>query len=86
MNSSPNRPLQSIVIFPEILSGFSQANAQTKALTNGIIKMLLLTLSITSLENYKSLKICRKINYDLESFQAGINSIRPRSPHCCNSP
>ena len=48
--------------------------------------MYLLTLFATSLESYKSLEICRKINYGLKSFQAGIDSIRPRSPHGCNSP
>ena len=56
------------------------ANAQTKALTDGVTKMYLLTLFGTSRENYKSLKICRKIDYGLKSFQAGIGSIRPRSP------
>ena len=38
------------------------------------------------MENYKSLEICRKIDYGLKSFQAGIDSLRPRSPYCCNSP
>ena len=40
----------------------------------------------SSMENYKSLKICRNIDYGLKSVQAGIDSIRLRSPHCCNSP
>ena len=39
------------------------------------------------MENYISLKICRKFDYGLKSFQAGIDiSIRFRSPHCCKSP
>ena len=45
-----------------------------------------LTFFVTSMENYKSLKICGKIDYGLASFQVGFDSIRPRSPHCCNSP
>ena len=69
------KPLQTIVIFPEILNRFSLANAQTKALTDEITKMHLLTFFVKSMENYKSLKICRKIDYGLKSFQAGIDSI-----------
>ena len=77
--NKPKGPLQAIVIFPEIFSRFSLANAQTEALTNGMTKMSLLTLFVTSMNNYQSLKICQKI-------EAGIDSIRPRSPHCCISP
>ena len=43
-----DRPLQAIVIFPEILtSWFGLANAQTKALTDGITKMSLLKKIVT---------------------------------------
>ena len=48
--------------------------------------MPLIKFFVTSIEDYKSFKICRKTNHGLISFHAGIDSIRPRSPHCCNSP
>ena len=48
--------------------------------------MSLLTFFVTSMENYKSLEICRKIDYGLKSFEAGIDNIPPRSPYCCHSP
>ena len=73
-------------IFPEILARFSLANAQTIALTDEITKMSSLTLFVTSMKNYQSLEICWKIDSGLKSFQVGIDSVRPRSPHCCISP
>ena len=57
-----------------------------QAHTDGITKMSLLTFYVTSIENYKSLEFFRKIDYGLKSFQAGIDSIRPRSPYYCKSP
>ena len=54
-----------------------------------VFVFLLLSLEFfkenTSMENYRSSKKCWKIDYGLTSFQAGIDSIRPRSAHCCNS-
>ena len=79
----PAADYSNISIFPEILSQFSLANAQKKALTDEITKMCLLTFFAKSTglwKNDKSLEICRKIDYGLKSFQAGIHSIRPRSP------
>ena len=38
------------------------------------------------LQNCKHLKLFRKVDFDLKSSKAGIDSIRPRLPHCCNSP
>ena len=40
--------------------------------------MYFLTFFVTSIENYKSLEIYQKLDYGLKSFQAGIDSIRPR--------
>ena len=51
-----------------MLSRFSLANAQTKALTNGITRMSLLTLSSIVMENYKRSKISLKNNYGLKSW------------------
>ena len=68
------RPLQARVIFPEILRRFSLTNAQTKAFTDdGNTKMSLLTLFVTSMENYKKLEICRKIDYGLTEKLSGRN-------------
>ena len=40
--------------------------------------MYLSALFVTSKENYKSLKIGRKIDHGMKSFQAGIGSVRRR--------
>ena len=39
INESPNRPMQAIVVFPEILTWFKLANAQTTAITDEMTKM-----------------------------------------------
>ena len=63
-----------LVIFPEILSRFSLAKAPTKVFTNRTTKISLLVLSNTSTGKHQDLKICRKFDYGLKSFQAGICS------------
>ena len=66
-----------IVTFSEIFRRFRLASDLTRALTDGTTRIYLLTLSVTSVEYYKTLKVCRKIDYDLKSFQPESTAFGP---------
>ena len=77
LNTKP--PAASKVEFSEIVPvRFSLANNQTKALLTGeITKMSLLTLLVTSMKSYKSLKICRKSIMDRKAFRPESTAFDP---------
>ena len=74
-----NRPLQTIVIFSEILSRSSLANARTKALIDEITKISLLTLSVSSIDFFflKLEKIVRKSIMAWKAFRPESTAFDP---------
>ena len=71
---SPDRPQQAILNSSNISGNTELIKASQTLKRKRITKMPLLTLFVTSLKNYKSLEICRKIDYGLKILDLPICS------------